>query len=80
MPVHLLAAVGLWRVRRRWREHLVVGVVFLAFALTTAVFWAHTSHKSYLDVFLFVYASAGVVGFAPAYFRRGEAVGPAEFV
>lgn len=57
--VHVMAAIGLWQSRRRWREHAVVYALFLSFLLTTAVFWAHTSHKSYLDVFLFMYAAAG---------------------
>jgi 4-amino-4-deoxy-L-arabinose transferase-like glycosyltransferase len=57
-PVHLLAAVGLWRSRRGWHTHSLLYLVFLAFAITTTVFWAHTSQKSYLDVFLFVYAAS----------------------
>jgi 4-amino-4-deoxy-L-arabinose transferase-like glycosyltransferase len=57
-PVHLLAAIGLWRARRAWRVHALAGVVLLSFAITTAVFWAHTSHKSYLDLLLFVYAAS----------------------
>src|SRR6185436_7326752 len=57
-PIHLLAAIGLWRHRQAWRDHALMGALLLSFAATTAVFWAHTSHKSYLDVFLFVYAAA----------------------
>jgi len=61
LPVHLLAAIGLWRARRQGSEHLLVAFVLLGFAVTTATFWAHTSHKSYLDVFLFIYAAAALV-------------------
>jgi 4-amino-4-deoxy-L-arabinose transferase-like glycosyltransferase len=57
-PLHLLAAIALWRHRVVWREHALMAALLLSFVVTTAVFWAHTSHKSYLDVFLFVYAGA----------------------
>lgn len=57
--VHILAAIGLWQSRRRWREHADVYALFLSFLITTAVFWAHTSHKSHLDAFLFMYAASG---------------------
>jgi predicted O-methyltransferase YrrM len=66
IPVHLLAAVGLWRSRRDWRRHAPLYGVLLTFVATTAIFWAHTSHKSYLDVFLFVYAGSVVSGWQPA--------------
>jgi 4-amino-4-deoxy-L-arabinose transferase-like glycosyltransferase len=58
VPIHLLAAWALWRQRRAWRVHALFGAVLASFAVTTALFWAHTSHKSYLDAFLFVYAAA----------------------
>jgi 4-amino-4-deoxy-L-arabinose transferase-like glycosyltransferase len=60
LPIHLLAAWALWRHRRAWRVHALFGAVLVSFAFTTAMFWAHTSHKSYLDVFLFVYAAAAL--------------------
>jgi 4-amino-4-deoxy-L-arabinose transferase-like glycosyltransferase len=56
-PVHLLAGIGLWRSRSAWDTHLIY-LLFASFAITTATFWAHTSHKSYLDLFLFVYAAS----------------------
>ena len=58
--VHLLAAAGLWGSRSQWKVHVPVYFLFLSFAITTAVFWAHTSHKSYLDAVLFVYAASAV--------------------
>lgn len=65
--VHVLALIGAWRARRsRGRGHALIAMVFLSFALTTAVFWAHTSHKSYLDPFLFIYAAS-----AAAMVKRG---------
>jgi hypothetical protein len=56
VPIHVLAAVGLWRSRRAWRVHGAIWAVVAAFLATTALFWAHTSHKSHLDPLLFIYA------------------------
>jgi 4-amino-4-deoxy-L-arabinose transferase-like glycosyltransferase len=57
--IHALAIAGAWRARTvRQRGHALIALLFLSFALTTAVFWAHTSHKSYLDPFLFIYAAS----------------------
>jgi hypothetical protein len=61
-PIHLLAAVALWQHRHAWREHSLTGALLLSFGATTAVFWAHTSHKNYLDLFAFVYAAAAARG------------------
>lgn len=60
--VQVLALLGWWRVRRDGSQHLLTPLVVAAFVATTAVFWAHTSHKSYLDVPLFVYAASVVTG------------------
>ncbi len=56
--VHLLAIVGLWRSRPEWRRHGAIYAIIVAFAMTTASLWAHTSHKSVIDVFLFIYAAS----------------------
>jgi len=32
-------------------------LLFLTFTAVTAVFWAHTSHRSYLDVYWIVFAA-----------------------
>ncbi len=59
VAVHVLALAAAWWARSaRHRGHALVALLFLSFALTTAVFWAHTSHKSYLDPFLFIYAAS----------------------
>lgn len=60
VPVHLLGLVGLWRARHGSLGTSLVYLVLVAFALTTAVFWAHTSHKSYLDALIFVYAASAL--------------------
>jgi 4-amino-4-deoxy-L-arabinose transferase-like glycosyltransferase len=56
--VHALALLAAWRARGR--EHRLIFLLVLAFAVTTAIFWAHTSHKSFLDPILFIYAAAAV--------------------
>jgi hypothetical protein len=43
--------------RHRWRELGPIYLQFLCFAAVTAVFWAHTSHRVYLDVYLIVFAA-----------------------
>jgi hypothetical protein len=71
IPLHALAAMALWRSRERRDVQSLIWLVLMAFAVTTAVFWAHTSHKSYLDVLIFVYAAAGLVMVS-----RGDATVP----
>ncbi|MDP2390720.1 MAG: hypothetical protein Q8N52_10385, partial [Acidobacteriota bacterium] len=64
VPLHALALIGWWRTRGRpdlaHHGHLLVCFLFAAFAMTTAVFWAHTSHKSTLHMFLGVYAAFAI--------------------
>ena len=58
LSVHLLAAWAMFRTGVRDARHRLMVGLFTAFAVTTAVFWAHTSHKSVIDGLLFVYAAA----------------------
>ncbi|MCS7078649.1 MAG: glycosyltransferase family 39 protein [Chloracidobacterium sp.] len=62
VPVMLLALGGAWRLarRRRWSPLVLCGAHVVAFGLTTAVFWAHTSHRSYLDVYFIVLAGGAL--------------------
>lgn len=65
VPIHVLAAIGLWRARRPWSSgHALSALLFASFAVTTAIFWAHTSHGSYLHPWLFIYASATLASLA----------------
>ena len=57
-PVLLLGLVGMvMAARRGWREQSLVWLQFAGFALVTAIFWAATSHRVYLDVYLMVFAA-----------------------
>jgi hypothetical protein len=57
-PVSVLGAIGMWRNRRQWRSHGLVYLLFLTFAAVTALFFGHSNHRSYLDVYLIVFASS----------------------
>lgn len=56
-PILILGAIGMLLTHDRWKEHSLIYLLFLSFALVTAVFWAHTSHRSYLDVYLIVFSA-----------------------
>lgn len=62
VPLHVLALIGWWLSRGNAKPvpHLLICFLFAAFAITTAVFWAHTSHKSTLHMFLGVYAAFAI--------------------
>jgi 4-amino-4-deoxy-L-arabinose transferase-like glycosyltransferase len=62
-PLHVLAAIGLWRARRRAHAHWLIFAMIAAYAVTTALFWAHTSHASLLDGLLFIYAASAALRF-----------------
>jgi apolipoprotein N-acyltransferase len=62
VPIAVLGIVGVFLARRR-REAILIGMLFLAFMAVTAVFWAHTSHRSYLDVYWIVFAASVMEGF-----------------
>jgi 4-amino-4-deoxy-L-arabinose transferase-like glycosyltransferase len=56
-PILLLGLVGAWLTRRAWREHAIIYLQVFGFTGVTADYWAHTSHRVYLDVFLMLYAA-----------------------
>lgn len=56
-PVMVLGLWGMWRRRHCWREDSLIYLLFATFAAVTAAFWAHTSHRAYLDVYWIVFAA-----------------------
>ena len=56
-PASILGLAGMFLARRR-RETLLIAMAFVSFIGVTAVFWAHTSHRSYLDVYLFIFSAS----------------------
>ncbi len=57
VPVSILGMIGFFLGRHN-RGVILIGMLFIAFTAVTAVFWAHTSHRSYLDVYLIVLAAS----------------------
>jgi 4-amino-4-deoxy-L-arabinose transferase-like glycosyltransferase len=57
VPIAILGPVGMFLAGWR-REVILVGLLFIAFGCVTAVFWAHTSHRSYLDVYWIVFTAS----------------------
>jgi 4-amino-4-deoxy-L-arabinose transferase-like glycosyltransferase len=58
--VMTLGLWGMWVGRRQWREHLIFYYLFVSFAVVAALFYGHTSHRAYLDIYWIVFA-AGVL-------------------
>jgi 4-amino-4-deoxy-L-arabinose transferase-like glycosyltransferase len=56
-PVLLLGLAGMMLTISRWRELGLVYMKFISFIIGASVFWAHTSHRVYLDVFLIIFAA-----------------------
>jgi 4-amino-4-deoxy-L-arabinose transferase-like glycosyltransferase len=62
VPVAVLGIIGMLLARQRG-EVILIEMLFLAFMCVTAIFWAHTSHRSYLDVYWIVFAASVIDGF-----------------
>ena len=58
LPLNVLALVGLWRARHLGGPHTLIRGLMVVFLITTAVFWAHTSHRSFLHLFEVIYAAS----------------------
>src|SRR5262249_10368643 len=67
-PVMTIGLWGMWTGRQNWREHLIFYALFGTFAAIAAIYFGHTSHRAFLDVYWIVFA-AGVL----AAWRRREA-------
>jgi 4-amino-4-deoxy-L-arabinose transferase-like glycosyltransferase len=72
-PVMLLGLWGIWSRRHRWREDSLIYAAFLSFVGVTAVFFGHTSHRAYLDVYWIVFASGVLEALRRKYFRASRA-------
>lgn len=65
-PILLLGLIGLWWTRADWRRESLFWIHFANFIAQTALLWAHTSHRAYLDVFLIVHAALPLARWAPS--------------
>jgi hypothetical protein len=57
VPVAVLGLTGMF-LSFRWSEVILIEMLYISFICVTAVFWAHTSHRSYLDVYWIVFAAS----------------------
>jgi hypothetical protein len=60
-PMLVLVPAGAWRSRRQWRDLGYVYWLIASFALCSAIFWAHTSHRMYLEPYLMLLAARAVM-------------------
>ncbi len=64
LPLFVLAPIGMWRARARWRQLSCIYLLIASFAVSCAVFWGHTSHRMYLEPYLMIFA-ASLIGAKP---------------
>ena len=60
-PDRLLGILGMVLARRR-PETALVALLFSAFIAVSALFFAHTSHRTYLDIYWIVFAASVLTG------------------
>ena len=63
---------GMWVGRRHWRELLIFCALFFSFAAITALFWGHTSHRAYLDVYWIVFAAGALDRLRSSFFSVAD--------
>jgi 4-amino-4-deoxy-L-arabinose transferase-like glycosyltransferase len=61
-PVMIIGLLGMLASRSHWREHSIFYAQFACFAAVTAVFFGHTSYRSYLDAYWIVFAAGVLTG------------------
>jgi 4-amino-4-deoxy-L-arabinose transferase-like glycosyltransferase len=73
-PVMVLGLCGMWIRRRQWREDAVIYAAFATFIAVTAVFFGHTTHRSYLDVYSIVFATGALDALRAKYSRESGVI------
>jgi len=73
-PVMALGLWGMWRRRRHWREDSLFYLLFASFTAVTAIFWAHTAHRAYLDVYWMVFAAGALAEVSAGGARGGTGI------
>jgi 4-amino-4-deoxy-L-arabinose transferase-like glycosyltransferase len=56
--VMMLGLAGFWAHRTQWRQNVIFYALFAFFVVVTGIFYGHTSHRAYLDVYLIIFAAA----------------------
>ncbi len=75
-PVMLLGLWGMGRRRAHWREDSLIYLLFVTFMAVTAVFWAHTSHRVYLDAYWMVFGAGALAETVLASRQRPSSAAP----
>jgi 4-amino-4-deoxy-L-arabinose transferase-like glycosyltransferase len=72
--VLILGLWGMWACRRCWCAHLIFYGLFFSFAGVTAVFYGHTSHRAFLDVYFIVFAAGALERLRSRYVQRSSSI------
>ncbi len=75
-PIAVLGLLGMILTWRNWRDHSIIYLQFLCFIAVAAVYFAHTNHRTYLDVYWIVFAAA-LIGKIPGLAERRSDIAPA---
>jgi 4-amino-4-deoxy-L-arabinose transferase-like glycosyltransferase len=59
-PLMILGLWGMWQHRTRWREDSLIYAQYAIFIAISAAFWAHTSHRVFLDVYWIAFAAGAL--------------------
>jgi hypothetical protein len=70
LPLLALGFAGWWRDREHRRRNLLFAAHFAGFSAVTALVWAQTSHRSYLDAYLMIFAAPSLLALLPKAVRR----------
>ena len=62
-PVLLFGIIGIYLGRGKKREHSIFYFMLFSFAFVSAVAWAHTTYRLYLDLYLIIFASFAFLRF-----------------
>ena len=60
VPIAIFGVWGMIMTRARWRELGIIYLLFASFVAVTALFWAHTNHRTHLDVYLIVFSATAL--------------------
>ena len=64
LPLCLLAVIGVFASYPQKRpEIILIGFLYLSFSLVFMLFWAHTAHRSPLDIYMIIFSSYGFLIF-----------------
>jgi 4-amino-4-deoxy-L-arabinose transferase-like glycosyltransferase len=56
-PISILGLAGMFLARNR-AESRLIALLFASFVGVTSLFWAHTSHRSHLDIYLIIFSAS----------------------